>query len=109
MGEDTIFISQTKLARRWGVSVRTLQRKRKDADFPKPDLYFGDIPHWRIERIIEFERALMAAALNDPQAALARLKQLKAHAKAKSKVEQAALSKPTLKPINKHKEAPDKS
>ncbi len=66
MGEDTIFISQTKLARRWGVSVRTLQRKRKDADFPKPDLYFGDIPHWRMERIIEFERALMAAALNGP-------------------------------------------
>lgn len=65
MTDDAIFISQTKLARRWGVSVRTLQRKRKTPDFPRPDLYFGDIPHWRMERIAEFERDLMRKALGE--------------------------------------------
>ena len=66
MGDDAIFISQTKLARRWGMTVRTIQRKRKTPGFPKPDLYFGDIPHWRMERIAEFERDLMRAALGEP-------------------------------------------
>ena len=66
MGEEAIFISQTKLARRWGMTVRTIQRKRKTPGFPKPDLYFGDIPHWKTERIVEFERDLMRAALGDP-------------------------------------------
>jgi hypothetical protein len=66
MSEEAIFISQTKLARRWGVSVRTLQRKRKEPRFPRPDLYFGDIPHWRMERIAEFEGTLMRKALGEP-------------------------------------------
>lgn len=66
MSDEAIFISQTKLARRWGVSVRTLQRKRKDAAFPKPDLFFGDVPHWKIERIVAFERELMSKALGEP-------------------------------------------
>ena len=66
MSDDAIFISQTKLARRWGVSVRTLQRKRKDAGFPRPDLFFGDIPHWKMERVAAFERELMSAALGGP-------------------------------------------
>jgi hypothetical protein len=66
MGDDAIFISQTKLARRWGMNVRTIQRKRKTPGFPKPDLYFGDIPHWRMERIVEFERGLMRAARGEP-------------------------------------------
>jgi hypothetical protein len=66
MSDEAIFISQTKLARRWGMTVRTIQRKRKQAGFPKPDLYFGDIPHWKMERIVEFERSLMRAALGEP-------------------------------------------
>jgi len=65
MSDDAIFISQTKLARRWGMTVRTVQRKRKQPGFPKPDLYFGDIPHWRAEHIAEFERDLMRKALGE--------------------------------------------
>jgi len=65
MSDDAIFISQTKLALRWGMTVRTIQRKRKQPGFPKPDLYFGDIPHWRAERIGEFERNLMREALGE--------------------------------------------
>jgi hypothetical protein len=66
MSDEPLFISQTRLSRRWGVSVRTLQRKRKDATFPMPDLYFGDIPHWKVERIVAFERELMSKALGEP-------------------------------------------
>ena len=65
MSDEAIFISQTKLARRWGMTVRTIQRKRKTAGFPKPDLYFGEIPHWKMERIAEFERDLMRKALDE--------------------------------------------
>jgi hypothetical protein len=48
------------------MTVRTIQRKRKTPGFPKPDLYFGDIPHWKMERIVEFERNLMRKALDEP-------------------------------------------
>ncbi len=64
MSTDAIFISQTKLASRWGMTVRTIQRKRKNPDFPRPDLFFGDVPHWKIERIEAFERDLMRKALS---------------------------------------------
>jgi hypothetical protein len=47
------------------MTVRTIQRKRKTPGFPKPDLYFGDIPHWRMERIVEFEGELMRSALGE--------------------------------------------
>jgi hypothetical protein len=52
------------------MTVRTIQRKRKQAGFPKPDLYFGDIPHWKMERIAEFERDLMRKALGEPTSRL---------------------------------------
>ena len=34
MGEEAIFISQTKLARRWGMTVRTINAGAKRPAFP---------------------------------------------------------------------------
>jgi len=57
------FLRKLQLAKRYGVSERTIDRMRRQRRIPPPDLYAGRFPLWWDETIEGNERA---AALRIP-------------------------------------------
>jgi hypothetical protein len=51
----TFYYRQPQLARRYAMSVRSLQRARQEGRIPAPDLYLGQFPLWSNETIETFE------------------------------------------------------
>ena len=52
-------LSKPMLARRWGVSSRTIDRRREAPDFPTPEIV-NLRPYWWMSRIIAYERKCAA-------------------------------------------------
>jgi hypothetical protein len=57
------YLRQPQLAKRYGTSLRTIQRMKRDGRLPSPDFYMGPFPMWSEETIEANERA---AALRVP-------------------------------------------
>jgi hypothetical protein len=51
------YLRQPQLAKRYGTTLRTIQRMRQDGRLPQPDLYLGPYPLWSNETIESSERA----------------------------------------------------
>jgi hypothetical protein len=60
----TFYYRQPHLAKRYAMSVRSLQRARQEGRIPAPDLYLGQFPLWSDETIESFERSSAKQALS---------------------------------------------
>ena len=50
-----LYLSQSDLAVRWGVCVRTIRRWKQAGEIPAPDLKLPGHPKWRVSVIERFE------------------------------------------------------
>ena len=58
-------LSKRKLAQRWGVSTRSVDRAREDDDFPAPERDFAGGPlFWWLSEIVRYERKRAARVEN---------------------------------------------
>jgi|SRR6516162_5195137 len=56
------YLRQPQLAKRWSMSVRGVQRARREGTIPAPDFYMGQNPMWSDQTIEAFERASVKRA-----------------------------------------------
>jgi hypothetical protein len=57
-------LSKPALAKRWGVSCRSVDRRREEPGFPEPEIVSAR-PYWWLSAIIRFERACAASAASE--------------------------------------------
>jgi len=63
---EPVFLTQERLAQRWGVTTRTIARKRALGLIPAPEVYFGLHPAWGLEAVAAMEEEMRRRAAESP-------------------------------------------
>ncbi len=65
MTEQTIF-KKTSLAARWGLSTRTVDRRRDEGLLPQPEIFLGREPAWTLAAVEAAEAEMKRRAIEAP-------------------------------------------